>query len=143
MVTLITGCPGSGKTKQLVRLVNEAVDSSDGNVVCIEKKRKLTYEVRPHARLIAADDYGIAGYDAFYGFLSGICAGDHDITDVFVDATLRIGSRDYNALLAFLKKCGKLSKSTDTRFIFTISANEAELPAEIFDVCKRFALTAA
>jgi len=139
MVTILTGIPGSGKTKQLVQLVHQAAERSGGNVVCIEKKRKLTHEVTNRVRLIATNDYAIAGFDAFYGFLSGVCASDHDITDIFVDATLRIGSRDVNELLSFLKKAAKLSSEADTGFTFTISANESDLPAEIFEVCHRFA----
>ena len=138
MVTLITGNKGSGKTKQLIQLVNDAVEASDGNVVCIEQKQKLIYDITSRARLIAADDYAVSGYDAFYGFLCGICARDHDITDVFVDATLRIGGRDYQALAAFLGKAAQLSAALDKRFLFTISAPDEELPPEIFDFCKKF-----
>jgi len=138
MVTLITGNKGSGKTKQLIHLVNQAVESSDGNVVCIEKTQKLIYNISSRARLIAADDYAVDGCDAFYGFLCGICAGDHDITDIFVDTTLRICGRSLPALSAFLGKVAKLSAALDKRFLFTISAPDAELPPEIFDCCKKF-----
>jgi len=137
MVSIITGIPGSGKTKQLVNLVHQAVERSSGNVVCIEKKRKLIHEVTNRARLIATNDYGIAGFDAFYGFLSGVCASDHDITDLFIDATLRIGSRNLNELLAFLEKVAKLAADAQKEFTFTISANQADLPAEIFEICKK------
>ena len=83
--------------------------------------------------------YKVSGYDAFFGFLCGICAGDHDITDVLVDATLRIGTRDYGELCEFLKKVDELSKNhvEEKSFIFTISADEADLPKEIFDFCKK------
>ena len=138
MVHIITGIPGSGKTKQLVKLVHQAVERSGGNVVCVEKKRKLIHEVTNRARLIATDDYAIKGFDAFYGFLSGICASDHDITDIFIDATLRIGSRDYGELLAFLKKIAKLAKATDKEVTFTVSASDNDLPVEIFDFCKKY-----
>jgi len=139
MVTILTGIPGSGKTKQLVQLVHAAAQRSGGNVVCVEKKRKLTHEVTNRVRLISTDDYAITGFGAFYGFLSGICASDHDVTDILVDATLRIGSRDGNELLDFLKKVAKLATDTETAFTFTVSANETDLPAEIFDVCKKIA----
>ena len=132
MVTLITGHKGSGKTKLLVERVNAAAQNSDGSVICIEEKRKLIYEIISKARLIASDDYRIAGYDAFYGFLCGICAQDHDITDLFVDATLRIGGRDYAALAVFLKKVAALGNN----ITFTISADKSELPGEIFDFCE-------
>jgi len=137
MVTIITGIPGSGKTKQLVQLVHAAAERSAGNVVCIEKKRKLTHEVSNRVRLVTTDDYFISGFDEFYGLICGICARDHDITDIFVDATLRIGSRDTGELLAFLKKIVRLAQGSDKAFTFTVSANEADLPEEIFNICRR------
>jgi len=132
MVTLITGIKGSGKTKLLVERVNAAAQASDGSVICIEQKRKLIYEINSRARLIASDDYSIKNYDEFYGFISGICAQDHDITDLFVDATLRIGGRDYAALAGFLRKIAGLGKN----ITLTISADKSELPGEIFEFCE-------
>ena len=132
MVTLITGNKGSGKTKLLVERVNAAAAASDGSVICIEEKRKLMYEISSRVRLIAADHYGIEGYDTFYGFICGICAQDHDITDLFVDATLRIGGRDYEALALFLRKIASLG----TNITLTISAPKSGLPGEIFDFCE-------
>lgn len=137
MIYLILGNKGSGKTKRLIDLVNAAVEKSNGNVVCIEKERLLTYNVNYRARLVETDHYGISGYDAFYGFLSGIIAGDHDITDVLVDATLKIGGKEYEALACFLEKVAKLSKIAEQDFTFTVSADEAELPAKIFEFCEK------
>lgn len=137
MVSLIIGHKGSGKTKHLIEEVNKAVENSKGNVICIEKKPKLTYDITSRARLIAADSFGINGFDAYYGFVSGICASDNDITDVLADATLRIGGKDLNQLAEFLEKVSVLANATDTRFTFTISADEEELPKQIFDFCQK------
>lgn len=137
MVYLILGKKGSGKTKKLIDLVNNAVEKSNGNVVCIEKERLLTYDVNYRARLVETDHYKVSGYDAFYGFISGILAGDHDITDVLVDATLRIGGRDYEELAAFLEKVSELSKIAEQDITFTVSADEEELPAKIFTYCEK------
>ena len=140
MISLIIGKKGTGKTKVLVEKVNDAVHVSSGNVVCVEKETKLTYDVNYRARLVAADTFAIKGYDAFYGFLSGICAGDHDITDIFVDATYRIAEdneRTGEALAAFLKKVNELSKISDTKFTFTISSEAEDLPAEVFEYCEK------
>ncbi len=138
MISLIIGHKGTGKTKVLVDHVNDAVHSSSGNVVCVEKETKLTYDVNYRARLIATDVFAVSGYDAFYGFLSGVCAGDHDITDIFVDATFRIaGNRDGDALAEFLKKVDGLSKISDTKFTFTISTDEENLPAAMFEYCEK------
>lgn len=137
MIHLILGHKGSGKTKKLIALVNEAVENSNGNVVCVEKERLLTYDVNYRARLVETDQYNVSGYGEFYGFLSGLLAGNHDITDILVDATLKIGGKDYNELAAFLKKLSVLSKSENQDFTFTVSADEDELPAEIFEFCDK------
>lgn len=136
MVSLIIGHKGSGKTKKLIEHVNSAVEASNGNVVCIEKGRKLTYDISNQVRLIDSDAYGISGYDQFFGFLCGVCAGNYDITDISIDATLRIGSRDYNELAVFLRKIDGLSLQADTNFTLTVSADKEELPAEIFEFVK-------
>ncbi|MDD6012024.1 MAG: hypothetical protein PUC33_04175 [Oscillospiraceae bacterium] len=135
MISLILGHKGSGKTKRLVDCVNKAIETSKGNVVCVEKETKLTYDVNYQARLIATDDYEIKGYSSFYGFLAGVCAGNHDITDVLVDATLRIGGRDYSELALFLEKVYELSSAHEKDFVFTISADKEELPESIFNFC--------
>ncbi|NLX93284.1 MAG: hypothetical protein GXZ02_05405 [Clostridiales bacterium] len=137
MISLIIGKKGSGKTKQLIELVNSTVEHSKGNVVCIEKVTKLTHDVTHRARLISTDHFGISGYDSFFGFLCGISAGDYDITDILVDATLSIGGRDYDELTEFLKKVCQLSETTHNDFTFTISTEAGDLPSEIFDYGKR------
>jgi energy-coupling factor transporter ATP-binding protein EcfA2 len=137
MVNLIIGNKGSGKTKKLIGLVNSAVEKSNGNVVCVEKERLLTYDVNYRARLVETDHFKVSGYEAFYGFLSGIVAGDHDITDILVDATIKIGGKDLEQLADFLKKVSELSKIAEQDFTFTISADESELPARIFDYCEK------
>ena len=71
------------------------------------------------------------------GFLSGLCAANYDVTDICIDATLKIGGRDYEALADFIASVNKLSELSDTRFIFTISADESELPTRIFDVAAK------
>ena len=137
MVKLIIGNKGSGKTKRLIDLVNGAVEKSNGNVVCIEKERLLTYDVNYRARLIETDHYKVSGYDAFYGFLCGVIAGDHDITDILVDATLKIGGKDYEALANFLENVAELSKLSEQDITFTISCDESDLPERIFTFCEK------
>ncbi len=136
MVKLFIGEKGTGKTKKLINGVNAALENSKGHVVCVEKDDLLRYQISYKVRLLAANNYGICGYDAFYGFLSGLCAGDHDITDILVDATLKIGGRDYDALADFLEKVSRLSSLTETQFVFTVSTEKENLPERIFEVCE-------
>ena len=115
MVTLLTGKKGSGKTKKLIQLANEAVASSSGNVVVVEKGQKLTYDVTHKARLVDTDHYEIQGYDALFGFLSGICAGNYDVTDIFVDSTFKICPEGIDGLEAFIKKASDLADASETK----------------------------
>lgn len=133
MIKLIIGRKGSGKTKKLVDMVNAATAESLGNVVCIEKGDTLTYSVTHKARLIDAESFGISGYGEYYGLVSGIKAGNHDVTHIFGDATLRIGTRNYDELTAFLERVKKIE---DVEFIFTISAYKEELPEKIFEIAE-------
>ena len=134
MIKLIIGKKGSGKTKKLVEMVNAAAETSLGNVVCVEKSSTLTFSVNYKARLIDSDSFGISGYGEYYGMLAGIKSGNHDVTHIFGDATLRIGTRDYDELYDFLARIAKID---DVEFIFTISCDEAELPAKIFEIAEK------
>ena len=133
MIKIIIGRKGSGKTKLLVDMVNEAANTSLGNVVCIEKGDTLTYSVTHKARLIDADAYKISGYGEYYGMVTGIKAGNHDVTHIFGDATLRIGTRDYDELCAFFERIAKIE---DVEFVFTVSADKEELPKKLFDIAE-------
>lgn len=137
MVSLIIGNKGSGKTKKLIALINEAVEKSNGTVVCIEKSPLLTYEVTHKARLIETDRFGVEGCDAFYGMVCGIIAQDHDITQIFVDATFKIVGRDYDEFVALIKKISKISEENEIDIVFTVSEDEEKLPAALLDCAKK------
>ncbi len=131
MIKLIVGNKGSGKTKMLINMVNDAVKTSKGNVVCIEKGNTLTFDVSHKARLVDIDSYAISGFDAFYGFLSGLLAGNYDITEVFVDATFKVGGRDYEAFAKMVDKLTGILGERGTTITFTVSCDKSELPERI------------
>ncbi len=136
MITLLTGKKGSGKTKKLIELTHEAVVNTKGNVVCIEKGDTLTFDVDHNARLVNVEGYGINGFEVFYGFISGLCAGNYDITDILVDSTLKIGGTDLNAFTSFLAKIKMLTDSAKVNITFSVSADSAEFPEEIFKLAE-------
>ena len=127
MLKLITGKKGTGKTKILMDMINKAVKNTNGNVVCIEKDAKLTYDIDHSVRLVDSEHYGIDSYDKFYGFVAGMMAGNYDIKEVFVDSILKIGGQDFDALAEMLVKIDNLSAS-DVEVVFTVSADSSELP---------------
>lgn len=136
MVTLIIGKKGSGKTKKLIQLANEAVARSSGNVVVIDKGAKLTYDVTHKARLIDTDAYGVKGYDMLYGFISGICAGNYDVTDIFVDSTFKICTEGVAGIEAFVTKLNDLEKEAESNITLLVSAGEEALPTGLSAVCE-------
>ena len=137
MVTLLIGKKGTGKTKKLIALANEAVATSTGNVVVIEKGSKLTFDVTHKARLIDTEQYLVSGYDMLYGFISGICAGNYDVTDILVDSTFKICPEAIDGLEAFTKKLQDLSETAKTNITLLISAAEEEIPESINAVCQK------
>lgn len=136
MITLIIGKKGSGKTKKLIQLANEAVAKSTGNVVVIEKGAKLTYDITHKARLIDTDVYGIKGYDMLLGFISGICAGNYDVTDIFVDSTFKICSEGANGIEKFVLALNELERESEAKITLLISSAEVELPKGLSAVCE-------
>ena len=85
MIQVIMGLKGSGKTKKLIDSINATVASASGDVVCIEYGKKLTYDVNYRVRLVDSKEYGICNLDMLKGFLSGLHAGNCDITNVYID----------------------------------------------------------
>lgn len=136
MVTLLIGKKGSGKTKKLIELANQAVKESQGNVVVIEKGKKLTYDLTYEARLVDVEAYSVKGYDMLFGFISGICAGNYDVTDIFVDSTFKICKEGVDGLDAFANNLKELNKEAKTNITLLISADKSEIPEDIADLCQ-------
>lgn len=128
MINVFIGKKGSGKTKKLIDYANKAVETSNGNVVVIEKGLKLTYDISHSARLIDSDAYGIKGLDALEGFLCGICAGNYDVTDILLDSTLKIIGQDMNVFKSFAEKLNMLAESSNVKITLLVSADASELP---------------
>ena len=128
MIKLIVGLKGSGKTKTMINMANDALKTSKGNVVCVEKGIQLTYDLNYQIRLVDVDQYGISGHDAYFGFLCGLMAGNYDITDIFVDATLKIGGQDKEELAAMIDRLAGLAQEHKVEMAFTISCDIADLP---------------
>lgn len=122
MVKLITGLKGSGKTKRLVALVREAVAMENGDVVCIEKEKKLTYDIPYQARLIEAGAYDIGSYEFIKGFLCGLHSGNYDITHIFIDNFLKIvNNKGAEEFSAFLKWLDDFSTAENIEFVLSVS----------------------
>jgi len=123
LVKIIMGLKGSGKTKRLVDMVREAVNADHGDVVCIEKDKKLTYDIPYRARLIDAGEYGIGTYAFLQGFISGLHAGNYDITHIFIDNFYKlVGDKSVDALDRFVTWLDAFSAAQNVEFVLSVSS---------------------
>ena len=122
MIRVIMGKKGSGKTKQMIDMINNAVQTEHGNVVCIERGNKLTFDISYQIRLVESSQYDIADYTALKGFVSGLYAGNYDITHVFIDSLTKIvGGECNNDTENFLDWLNLFGEKHNIKFTITIS----------------------
>lgn len=128
---LIVGVRGSGKTKQLIEMVNQSAEKSEGSVICVEYGNKLNFDITYKARLIDASIYKIDNADKLMGFISGISASNHDITHLFIDSALKICQNDIDAFATIVDTVATLAKEGNFDCVMTLSADVSECPESI------------
>ena len=125
MIRVIMGLKGSGKTKQLIDSIHETLATASGDVVCIEYGKKLTYDVNYKVRLVDSQEYGISSLDMLKGFLSGLHAGNFDITHVYIDNLYKTIGSDRAAGEAFVVWCAEFAKVNNMEITVTVSDDPA------------------
>ena len=135
MVKLYIGLSGSGKTKEMLRDVADAAANEHGSVVCIEKGGKLRYDVNYKVRLIEYSDYQLEGVASLKAFISGLHAGNFDITHIFLKSIHRLlGTDDVAAMSDFCAWCESFGAANSVSFTMTARMD----PASADETMKRF-----
>ena len=127
MIHVILGLKGSGKTKKLIDSINAAVAQASGDVVCIEYGKKLTYDVTYKVRLVDSQEYGIQSAEMLKGFLSGMHAGNFDITHVFIDNLYKTIGHDLSAAEDFIAWAAKFAADNNMEITVTLSEDPAKI----------------
>ena len=124
MVRLIMGGKGEGKTKQLMTLMQEAAETSIGSMVCIEASRNMSFSLRHQTRMVDAGEYQLNSFEAMRGFISGLYAGNYDISHIFIDNLLKIVKDEgIPALENFLVWLDKFTSAQNIKCVITVSAD--------------------
>ena len=135
MIHVIMGLKGSGKTKQLIDAVHQTVETAAGDVVCIEYGKTLTYDLNYRVRLVDAKEYGIQSADLLKGFLSGLHAGNFDITHVFVDNLYKTINKpmdgSHEVVDEFLAWAARFAEVNSMNLTFSISEDVANASEEM------------
>lgn len=131
MIHVIMGLKGSGKTKKLIDAVHSAVAEAHGDVVCIEYGKKLTYDVSYKVRLVDSQEYAISSPEMLKGFLSGLHAGNFDITHVFIDNLYKTIGNDRATGEEFLLWCAGFAEANLMEITVTVSDDPTQASTEI------------
>ena len=134
MVKLIIGIKGTGKTKTLIQMVNSALETTGGNVVVLEKGEKLRYDIKYQARLVNTDEYYVNDAQSLYGFVAGLLASNHDITELFIDSALKICNNDLPSFEKLVEELDVLTVKKEINVVMTASMPEEDAT----DVIKKY-----
>ena len=137
MVKLLVGHKGSGKTKQMIDLANESVESSKGSIIFINKNHRLMYDLKYRIRVICmADLEHIPNSDAYRGFIYGSISSDLDIETIFIDSILMHADFTLGDLPEFVERLKDISKNYGMDFVVSLSAEKEEMIGVNFEGCE-------
>lgn len=128
MVQFILGVKGSGKTKKMLDMANEAVVSSSGSVVYIDRNSRHMHDLNRNIRLIETGDFQLENLKSFYGFLCGVISQNFDIEKVFIDGQKIISNAQDDCLEAFIDNLKKLHEKFEVNFIVSCSRSIEGIP---------------
>ena len=84
----------------------------------------MTYDIKSSVRLVNAGEYHLDSFECLRGFISGLYAGNYDISHVYVDNLCKIvHSEDFTAVEKFLHWLDKFSDANTVKFTVTLTAD--------------------
>lgn len=131
MIRILIGPKGTGKTKTFIDMANKALNTEKGNVVCITKGSRHTFDISSDIRLANTDDFNIIGVDELYGFISGMIAQNYDITHIFIDSVTKITNTTLAEFAEIMPKIEELASKFNVDFTVAISEEKAGAPENV------------
>ena len=105
-------------------MLGESSRLNNSRTMIDEKGNKLTFDIHYNIRLVEASEYDIADYTALKGFISGMYAGNYDITHIFIDSLCKIVPSDCGPEVdKFLSWLDGFSEKNNIKFTVTISGD--------------------
>jgi hypothetical protein len=129
MIQIIHGKKGTGKTKRILDMANQAIADQKGDIVFIDDDNRYMFDLRHEVRFVNAGEYGMVSPEMFLGFLSGMIAQNFDVSQVFIDAFLKLIKVGINQTEWFFTRLEELSEKHNISFVLSISGDDEDMPA--------------
>lgn len=129
MIGVIFGEKGTGKTKKILDMANQSIQSAKGNTIFIDDDTSYIYDLSTKARFINASDYGITTPKMLYGFLCGLAASDFDLEAVYIDGLLRIIGHELDSLEGLFDDLKSFSTKHNLNIIMSVTGSKETVPA--------------
>lgn len=132
MIKFISGAKGTGKTKIIIDMANDNVETAKGDIVFLTDTDRYMYSLRYQVRVVNASQLkkgdAPVNEEALMGFIRGLLAGNHDIETLYIDGAHRMLGKTVFEMKDFFDDLRSVATSTDTKFVVTVSENEENFP---------------
>jgi FMN-dependent NADH-azoreductase len=129
MVKFIIGVKGSGKTKRMIDMANEATKTLDGSVVYVDRDKKHIYDLDRNIRFIETGEFHMTNLKSFYGFICGIISQNYDIQKLFIDGHKLISEAKDECMEEFINNLKKLAEQSGIDFVLSCSRAKESIPS--------------
>lgn len=133
MICIVCGEKGSGKTKKMIELANEAIKVAKGQIVFVDVKSKYIYNLHRDIRFVNISEFSIRGKERFFGFINGLIAENYDIDEIYVDNFFDITNSDMHDLELIFNDLKKIGEEYQVNFIFSTNCNKQDIPEFVKD----------
>ncbi len=127
MINLIIGKKGTGKTKRIIKLAQDALHQATGQVVFIDDDKRCMSELNYKIRFINTTEFALNSADDLYGFIAGMIAGNYDTQKIFIDGLYNITNLSDDGLDAFLAKLDAICTKNDVDVYINVSTSSDNL----------------
>lgn len=131
MVKILAGKEGSGKTKHLIRMANEQVKTTHGNIVYLDSDKRHIYDLKHEVRFLNMEEFPIDKAEEFVGFLCGIISNDYDIQSIFVDGLYNMVEMNEIEALRCIEKLEVIAKKFEIEFRIGMNYKGEDIPEAI------------
>lgn len=132
MIKFISGAKGTGKTKVIIDMANDNVETAKGDIVFVTDTDRYMYSLRYQVRVVNAKqlkkgDEPICE-ETLIGFIKGLLAGNHDIETLYIDGAHRMLNKSVHEMKDFFDDLRNIAQDTQTQFVLTVSEDEENFP---------------